>query len=81
MTEQNNLPNALLEGLNIFCGRYQPATEASVTDIFSTNEIQKIIRKVIGIDVSSQELSELLIQLQYNCVVEQGNCMWMVKSL
>ena len=81
MSETTYEHYAHLEALNIFCDKYEPATNADMMNTFSTIEIQKIIRKDAGINIALEKLSELLTQLQYNYLLEQGNCLWMVKSL
>ena len=81
MRHSNNEQYAYWEAPNAFCHKYEPAMKTDMTNIFSTIEIQKLIKENTGINISLDKLSEMLTQLQYYYLSENENRLWIVKSL
>ena len=77
----DNKAESSTAALATFCDKYEPATKDTFTDLFSTKEVQKIIQDHIGYELSLQEISDLLTQMQYTYQLEEGNFMWMVKGV
>lgn len=68
------------EALSIFCNRYVPANQETMSDFFSTKEIQKLIKDHVGIEMDPAVICECLISMHYSYQLEEGNFMWMVKK-
>lgn len=70
-----------LEALNCFIDKYAPATLSTVTDYFSSKEIQNLIKKHTGSEIDLSELNEMLTDMNYQYVLQDGEFEWMVERI
>lgn len=69
-----------LAALSVFCELYAPATREQMTDLFSTKEIQQIVKDHVGFQMHENEIYQLLTEMKYTYQLEENIFMWMVKK-
>lgn len=67
------------EALSVFCNLFAPATKENVTAMFSTKEIQTLVKDHVGIELPEAEICELMSRMQYTYQLEEDKFMWLVK--
>lgn len=66
--------------LSVFSLRYNPATEQTATDFFSSKEIQSLINDHIGKNIPLDELHNIMRDLKYQYIMRDQQFVWLLQK-
>ena len=69
-----------IEALKCFTDKYEPALENTMSDLFSSKEIQRMVEEHFGYHFSIADISATLSNMGYSYKLDEQNFMWMVKE-
>ncbi len=70
-----------IEALKCFSDKYEPATQETSTDLFTSKEIQRLVDDHLGYHFSISDLSATLTNMGYTYKLEENNFIWMCKKV
>ena len=77
---EDNQKDEYYQALTVFCQKYDPADESSVTDKFSSLQIQKIIANHVGITIELGELHNLMHEMKFIYELEDDQFVWLCQK-
>lgn len=68
------------DALSVFYNIYVPATKENMTDMFSTLEIQTLVKDHVGINLYESEICDLMTRMNYTYQLEEDKFMWLCRK-
>ena len=79
--ENDNRDAQIALALECFTEKYEPATEETITDYFTSAEITGIVNNHTGVDAKINEIHGLLGHMSYKYKLEDGEFKWLVRKI
>lgn len=76
----NEEKNEFYQALSVFAQKYDPADNSSVTDKFSSRQIQKIVANHVGITIELGDLHNLLTEMKFTYELEDDEFVWLCQK-
>lgn len=75
-----NQKDEYYQALSVFCQKYDPADHSSVTDKFSSLQIQNMVANHVGITIELGELHNLMIEMKFIYELEDDQFVWLCQK-